>query len=136
MVMTLVEKLSLTGKFTIKKIRTAEKEIFSNPFLREEYNFPPDSIRFYGYDDGFSKLKEEKLPVDENLDLISNLENLKNKGLIEDYSATPAIKENDIFIDYGKYTFELYKLVNYKTGKEKYVNKEIYTVLKNKKSLR
>lgn len=134
--MSLVEKLSLTGNFTVKKIRTAEKEIFSNPFLGEEYNFPPDSIYFEGYDEGISKLKEEKLPVDENVDLISNLENLKNKGLIEDYSATPAIKEEDIFIDYGKYTFELYKLVNYKTGKEKYVNKEIYTVLKNKKSLR
>lgn len=46
--MSLVEKLSLTGNFTVKKIRTAEKEIFSNPFLGEEYNFPPDSIYFKG----------------------------------------------------------------------------------------
>lgn len=125
--MSLVEKLSLTGNFTVKKIRTAEKEIFSNPFLGEEYNFPPDSIYFKGYDEGISKLKEAKLQVDENLDLISNLENLKNKGLIEDYSATPAIKEEDVFIFTDRVTFDKrYLLINQKKEliwvKEKLLN--------------
>lgn len=132
--MTLIEKKTLTGKFTIKETRNAEEQIFTNPFLGDEYEFPPTPISFEGSEDGFFKLKKIKLPVDESLDLISNLENLKNKGLIEEYTASPAIKENDCFIDRGIFSFGLYKIINSKNGQEIKVKKEIYKLLKEKNS--
>lgn len=134
--MTLIEELTLVGYFTVKEIRNAEEEIFANPFLGEEYIFPANSIYFKGSDDGFSKLIEKNLPIDKNLDLKENLEILKRKGLIEDYKAISSIKENDIFIDYGKYTFFYYKLVNCKTEERRLVEEDIYKILKNKGSLR
>lgn len=133
--MTLVEKLSLTGKFTLKKIRTAEEEIFSNPFLGEEYNFPPDSIYFKGYDEGISKLKEAKLPVDENLDLISNLENLKNKGLIEDYIVASAIKEEDIFIFTDRVTQDKRRLLINQKKEPIWVREKLLKILKEQNKI-
>ncbi|WP_300344618.1 hypothetical protein [Fusobacterium sp.] len=133
--MTLIEKITLTGHFTVKEIRNTEEEIFANPFLGEKYFFPTSPISFKGSDDGFSKLKENNLPVNKNLDLKENLEILKKNGLIEDYKTISSIKENDIFIDYGKYTFSLYKLVNLKTREEILVEKDIYLILKNKGSI-
>lgn len=133
--MTLVEKLTLAGKFTIKKRKTVEKENFSNSFLGEEYNFPPDSIRFYGYDDGFSKLKEEKLPVDENLDLISNLENLKNKGLIEDYIVASAIKEEDIFIFTDRVTQDKRRLLINQKKEPIWVREKLLKILKEQNKI-
>lgn len=131
--MTLIEELTLVGYFTVKEIRNAEEEIFANPFLGEEYIFPANSIYFKGSDDGFSKLIEKNLPIDKNLDLKENLEILKRKGLIEDYIATSAIKENDYFVFTGEMTFDKKRLLLNQKRETIWVSDKLFKILKLKK---
>lgn len=133
--MTLIENLTLTGEFTIKETRNAEEEIFSNSFLGGEYNFPSAPIRFEGSEDGFSKLTKKNLPVDKDLDLISNLENLKNKGLIEDYIVASAIKEEDIFVFTDRVTQDKCRLLINQKKEPIWVREKLLKILKEQNKI-
>lgn len=87
--MTLIEDMTLAGYFQIEGI-PFEPDVC---IWGESENII--DVDFYSRKEGFYKLKEKNLEVDEKLSLLENLEKLKKNNAIRYYEATSLIKKGD-----------------------------------------